>query len=86
MNKPIAVETNLTPVAELLIEKGYEVEQIHFGSENKNNLDKFGAVVITGMNKDFLGISDTVSKVPVINAEGMTAEEVLTHLQSKLIQ
>lgn len=86
MNRTIAVEHNLTPVMEYLSEKGYKVEGIDLSSEYSKNIDKYDAVVVTGMNKDFLGVQDTVSKIPVIEAKGLTAEQVYNQLTSSLQQ
>jgi DNA-binding response OmpR family regulator len=84
MNRTIAVESNLTPVAQYLSEKGYQVDEIDLGKEYTKNIDKYDAVVITGMNKDFLGVQDIVSKIPVIEAKGLTAEQVYNQLTSSL--
>lgn len=84
MNKTIAVEHNLTPVVEYLSEKGYKVESIDFGSEYRKGIDKYDAVVITGMNKDFLGVQDIVSKIPVIEAKGLSAEQVYDQITKKI--
>ena len=84
MNKTIAVEHNLTPVMEYLTEKGYKVEGIDFGREYGKNIDKYDAVVVTGMNKDFLGVQDVVSKIPVIDANGLTAEQVFSEINARV--
>lgn len=84
MNKTIAVERNLTPVIEYLSEKGYKVEGIDLGSEYSKNVDKYDAIVITGMNKDFLGVQDIVSKIPVIEAKGLSAEQVYSQISGRI--
>lgn len=86
MNKTIAIEQNLTPVMEYLLKKGYKVETVDFGTEYTKNIDKYDALIITGMNKNFLGVEDTVSKIPVINADGLTKEEVYDQLTGKFEQ
>lgn len=87
MDKTIAVENNLTPISEYLAEKGYKVENIDFGQgEFTKNLDKYDAVVVTGMNENFLGVHDTVTKAPVINAKGMTKEDVYNEISSRAKQ
>ncbi|MCX7774263.1 MAG: YkuS family protein [Clostridia bacterium] len=85
-NKRIAVEHNLTPVMELLQEKGYSVEDIDLSAELSKNIDQYDALIVTGMNKDFLGVHDVVSKIPVINAEGLTANEIYDQLTNKFQQ
>lgn len=84
MNRTIAVENNLTPVMDYLAEKGYKVEAIDFGSEYRKNINKYDAIVVTGMNKDFLGVQDIVSEIPVIDAKGLSAEQVYDQLKSRL--
>lgn len=84
MSKSIAVERNLTPVAQYLSEKGYKVEEVDFGSEYNRSIDKYDALVVTGMTKDFLGIEDIVSKKPVIDAKGLSAEEVYDEISTML--
>ncbi len=86
MNKTIAVEHNLTPVAELLSEKGYKVESIEFSEEFGKNMDQYDALVVTGMNKDFLGMQDVVSPIPIIDAKGLTAEQVYNQITTTLKQ
>ena len=85
MDRTIAVERDLTPVMQYLSERGFKVESIDFGKEY-SNIDKYDALIITGMNKDFLGMQDSVSKIPVIDARGMTAEQVYEQLNSSLQQ
>jgi len=86
MNRTIAVENNLTPVIEYLANKGYDVEKIDLSSEYRKKIDLYDAVVVTGMNKDFMGIQDTVSEIPVIEAKGLTAEQVYNQIVSRLEQ
>ena len=86
MDKIIAVENNLTPVKEYLAEKGYKVESIDFNREYGKGIDKYDAVVITGMNKDFMGVQDVVSGIPVIDAKGLSAEQVYNQIVTSLKQ
>lgn len=86
MNRTIAVERNLTPVIQYLSEKGCKVESIDLGSEYSKNIDKYDALIVTGMNKDFLGVHDIVSRIPVIDAKGMTAEQVYSQLMNSIQQ
>ncbi len=76
----IAVEHHLTPVMDYLSNKGYMVESIDFSREYGKNMDKYAAIVATGMNKDFLGVQDVVTRIPVIDAKGLTAEQVYDQL------
>ncbi|QUI24300.1 YkuS family protein [Vallitalea pronyensis] len=75
--KHIAVERELTPIREYLEEKGYDVETFEGTVEDAwEHYSDIEAIVITGMSEDMLGIQDTLSKAIVIDADGMTPEEV----------
>ncbi len=84
MDKKIAVERTLTPVKNYLSERGYQVDSIDVECEYGDKLRQYDALVVTGMSKDILGIQDIVSDIPVIDAKGLTAEEVYDQLSSKL--
>lgn len=75
--KHIAVEKELTPIKEYLEDKGYDVECFEGPVENAwEYYHDLEAIVITGMNQDMLGIQNTSCKAVVIDADGMTPEEV----------
>jgi hypothetical protein len=84
MNKRIAIEPKLTPVKELLTNKGYTVDSINFGEFTNKSTDKYDAYIITGMDKNFLGVNDTSTRAVVIDATGLTAEQVYHELQMRL--
>ena len=84
MKQKIAVESELTPVRNFLSSKGYQVESVHLGEITKNETHKFDAFVVTGMDENFLGINDTISKAIVLDAAGMTPEQVYHELQLRL--
>lgn len=77
----IAVQRGLTPVQEYLDERGYEVETIDFDAFTKAHSEEYDAIVLTGMSKNFLGMEDTATDVPVIDATGMTPEEVCEQIE-----
>lgn len=80
MKQRVAVEPSLTPVADFLSSKGYDVRKLST-SEKSDNVD---AYIITGMNNNLMGISTTQTKAVVIDATGMTAEQVYHELQDRL--
>lgn len=85
--KHIAVEKNLTPIKEYLENKGYEVECFEGPVENAwDHCKDLEAIVITGMSQDMLGIQNTSSKAVVIDADGMTPEEVEERLEHESIR
>lgn len=66
----IAVAEELDHIADMLRNNGYTVVQL--GNEQKD----IDAIVISGIDKNMMGMQDTESGIPVINAEGQTAEQV----------
>ena len=80
MKGKIAVEDNLTPVKDYLSEKGYSVECIDFHNQSPKKLESYDAIVVTGLNSDYLGNAQTKTSAVVINADGMTPEQVAKEL------
>jgi Uncharacterised protein family (UPF0180). len=84
MNK-IGVERGLSNIASYLNSQGFSVEllsdEVGGNTAKYNNLD---AIVTSGLNSNMLGIHDTSTKVPVINADGMTQEEVKNEIQQRI--
>jgi len=76
MGKRIAVESQLSNIKEYLKQKGYEVVELKETLSEKNNLNAYDAIVITGQSRNMLGIDDISTKVPVIDATGMTPFDV----------
>lgn len=72
MSKIIGVEQSLSNVEDALIAKGYEVIQLR----NETDAKKCDACIITGQDKDVMGISDSIIAGPVIDANGLSAEEI----------
>ncbi|MFU0799481.1 MAG: YkuS family protein [Xylanivirga thermophila] len=83
--KNIAVQRGLKPVSEYLSHAGYKV--FEFDSRQKDDkdfLDGFDAVVMTGMDDNLLGIQDTINNVPFIEARGMTPEEIKETIEKRI--
>ncbi len=78
MEKTIAVEEGLTNLKKLLLQKGYQVVGL------KTSLPA-DAAVVTGMDNNLMNQQNLVYEVPVINATGMTAPEVVSELERKLV-
>lgn len=82
--KKIGVEEGLTNIVDYLKTEGYSVETLGANLESNackcKNLD---AIVTSDINTNMMGISDTSTKIPVINASGLTGEEVKTMIQQK---
>ncbi|MCX7748425.1 MAG: YkuS family protein [Clostridia bacterium] len=88
MKQKIAIEANLTPIKDYLSNKGFQVESVDISpnsaKEAKQGFDKYDAFVVTGLNSNFLGIQDTTTKAVVIDATGLTPDEVYSQLKNRL--
>jgi len=84
MKQRIAIESNLTPIRDYLVSKGFDVETVSLNNEYTNQMDKYDAIIVTGMNNNFLGVNDTNTRAVVIDASGMTAEQVYNELQTRI--
>lgn len=81
----IAVQRGLTPVQEYLEDQGYEVEAVDFDAFSKAQNENYDAIVLTGMSNDFLGMQDTATSAPVIDATGMTPEEICEQIEQAFL-
>lgn len=72
MSKVIGVEQSLSNVEAALQAKGYEVVQLK-SEQDATNCD---CCVVTGQDENMMGISNTATAGSVINAHGLSAEEV----------
>lgn len=71
----VAVEPVLSNVIELLETEGYEVVSL-----DETNLESVDAVVVSGADINLMNIQDTLTEVPVINAAGKSAEDILEEI------
>lgn len=76
----IGVEESLTNIQEALRERGHEVVPLK-QEEDAKGCD---CCVLTGLDSNVTGIQDSVIKGPVIEANGLTAEEVCQQVEGKL--
>lgn len=82
--RKIAVQEGLDRVSDYLAERGYQVEKIGFSAASQVRGKDYDAVVLSGMNDNFLGFYDTVTRAPVIIATGMTEEMIYQQLEKRL--
>lgn len=68
----VAVESNLSNVREILQQNGYQVVTI-----DKGSIPDCECCVISGGDRNMMGIHDTKTEVPVISIQGLTENEVL---------
>jgi galactitol-specific phosphotransferase system IIB component len=81
--KKVAVQKGLNPIKDYLSEEGYTVKEFDNRKKNAGNfLNRYDAVVVTGENQNIMGSQDTISKAPIINATGMTVEEVKRQIEN----
>ncbi|HWR43781.1 YkuS family protein [Sporomusa sp.] len=75
MAKKVAVEDNLSTIKQALEKRGYTVV-------SPKSKESVMACVVMGMDNNLMDIQSTVTKAPVIDAAGMTPEQVVTRIES----
>lgn len=78
MKGKIAIEPTLSNIKSYLSEIGYTVESMNVNGTD--NLTGYDAIVVTGLSKNLAGINETNTKAAVINADGLTPQEVASQL------
>ncbi len=83
MDRKIAIEPNLSPIRDYLTDRGFQVEDIRYGAESRRfNPDEYAAIIITGQDRNFMGMNDIKTKAPVIDASGLTPQDVFSKLEN----
>lgn len=77
----VAVEQGLRPFQDALKNAGFVVMEIE-RPEQVDTMDPH-AIVVSGMDENFMGITDA-REAPVITAAGRTPEEVVTEVRRSL--
>ncbi|SOC21041.1 uncharacterised protein UPF0180 [Ureibacillus xyleni] len=77
MSKIIGVEESLSNVEAALQAKGYEVKTLR-SEEDAKNCD---CCVISGQDHNVMGISNVVTEGSVIDARGLSADEVCERVE-----
>jgi len=80
MMPKIGVEQSLSDVTSALQQKGYDVVQLN----NENDAKGCDCCVITGQDSNVMGISNAVTAGSVIQASGLSADEICQQVESKL--
>ncbi|ABB15295.1 YkuS family protein [Carboxydothermus hydrogenoformans] len=75
--KKVAVEQGLSNLHEILRESGYQVVD----PRQEQRVDAF---VVSGVKNNLMGMQDTNTKAPVINASGRFPEEIVNVLREKI--
>lgn len=82
MHKKVAIEKNLENVKEYFENRGYQVDTISDSQiDTIGEISNYDAIIVSGGNKDFLGIHDTNTKTPIIDATGITPDEIYNSLK-----
>ncbi|MDC3412758.1 YkuS family protein [Aquibacillus sp. 3ASR75-11] len=76
----VGIEGSLSDIKAALQEKGYDIVDLR-QEEDAKGVD---CCVISGQDKNVMGIATTSTQGSVINAEGLTAEEVTQEVESRL--
>lgn len=76
MKKIVALDDGLAPVKNYLTEQGCQI--INIDAAKNQQVD---AVILSGMDENFLGMEDIMIDAPVISANGMTPEEIWRDIQ-----
>lgn len=80
MNGKIGIEESLSDVENALKEKGYDVIKLK-AMEDAKGCD---CCVVTGLDSNMLGVSNVVTEGSVIEASGLTADEICQIVEQKI--
>ncbi|ALC80891.1 MULTISPECIES: YkuS family protein [Bacillus] len=80
MNGKIGIEESLSDVENALKEKGYDVITLK-AMEDAKGCD---CCVVTGLDSNMLGVSNVVIEGSVIEASGLTADEICQIVEQKI--
>ncbi|HHU62348.1 MAG TPA: YkuS family protein [Natronincola sp.] len=78
MHGKIAVDAVLSNVREYLEQNGFEVV------DPEKNLGHAKIVITSGLDKNYLGDESIKTEVPVIDASGLTEDQVLAEVERRL--
>lgn len=73
----VAIEKNLKNLFEVLETEGYEVVPL-----DTADMDTVDAIVVSGADTNLMNMQDIMTTVPVINAAGKTANDILAELEN----
>lgn len=77
VEKVIAVAEDLSGLKEALMAQGYDVVSLE-----EEDLERASAVVVTGVDKDFMMMEDIKTRVPVIDAAGKSSQEIVSDINN----
>lgn len=75
--KKVGIQKGLKNVADFLTKEGYSVQELGESMESsESKLDNLDVIVTADYNANMMGYSDTETKTPIINASGLTPQEI----------
>ncbi|GAB6137806.1 YkuS family protein [Halanaerobaculum tunisiense] len=80
MNNKIAIEGGLSNVTQELQDSNYDLVNLE-----ESNLENVEAVILNGEDNNMMNMSDIKTEAQVINAQGLSASEVKSELQNRLV-
>lgn len=81
MHVRVAVDDALRPVKEQLLAGGFDVVRLAGGVPGDVQ-----AIVVNGLDDNLLGRQDIVSRIPIVNADGLSPEEVAAEVSRRIQQ
>ncbi|MFS0638288.1 YkuS family protein [Mesobacillus foraminis] len=75
----VGVEQSLTNISEALREKGYDVVDL----KQENDAQGCDCCIISGIDSNIMGMQDTVTQGSVIEANGLSANEVCRQVEQR---
>jgi Uncharacterised protein family (UPF0180) len=75
----VGVEQSLSNISEALREKGYDVIDL----KQENDAQNCDCCVISGIDSNVMGMQDAVTQGSVIEANGLSADEVCRQVEQK---
>ncbi|TMW73015.1 YkuS family protein [Alteribacter natronophilus] len=78
----VGVEQSLSAIQQALQEKGHEIVQL----QQQGDEDGCDCCVISGQDQNVMGMQDTQQQGSVINAHGMSADEVCQQVEQRTQQ
>jgi hypothetical protein len=78
----IAVEQSLNHIKKILEQNQFEVVDLNVTQQTY--VSDISCCVISGQDKDVMGIADKQADLPVINAHGLTENEVLQQVTERV--
>lgn len=76
----IGVEDSLTDVQQALQQQGYEVVTL----KSEHDAQGCDCCVVTGQDSNVMGMADTSIKGSVINAHGLTTDEICQQVENRV--